>query len=320
MNNMMDMLKTAEMLRKMDDVLIITHRRPDGDAIGCGTALCHCLKKLGKTAWVLENPDITERYMPYFEGIVAPADFQPENVVTVDSASIGMLCDGAEKYLGHIDLAIDHHGSHEKYAEYVWVDASAAACGEMVLSIVEELCGQIPEECAEPLYLAISTDTGCFQYSNTSANTLMAAAKLKAAGVDTYSVNKIMFGTKSMARLKLESMLVAGMEMYAGGKVCVMTLTQQMMTDTGATDNDIDDIAGFPRVVEGVDIGIMIRELAGGKSKCSLRSAGKANSSDICAELGGGGHPGAAGVSWNGHYSELKKLMLEAVAKHGFEL
>jgi len=315
---MMDLLKTADMLRKMDNILIITHKRPDGDAIGCGSALCRALRKIGKTAWVLENPDITERYVNYFDGIVAPADFVPENAVTVDSASTGMLCDGAEKY--HIHLAIDHHGSHEKYAEHTWVDASAAACGEMVLGIVEELCGGIPAECAEALYLAISTDTGCFQYSNTTAATLMAAAKLKAAGVDTYAVNKVMFGTKSMARLKLESMLVAGMEMYSGGKVCLMTLTQQMMDDAGATDNDIDDIAGFPRVVEGVDIGIMVRELAGGKSKCSLRSAGKANSSDICAELGGGGHPGAAGASWDGHYTELKKLILDAVAKHGFEI
>lgn len=314
----MNLLKTADMLRNMDNILIITHKRPDGDAIGCGSALCRALRKIGKTAWVLENPEITERYVPYFEGIVAPADFVPEKVVTVDSASTGMLCIGGDKY--HVDLAIDHHGSHEKYADYAWVDASAAACGEMVLAIAEELCGEIPAECAEALYLAISTDTGCFQYSNTTAATLMAAAKLKAAGVDTYAVNKVMFGTKSMARLKLESMLVAGMEMYAGGKVCLMTLTQQMMDDAGATDNDIDDIAGFPRVVEGVDIGIMVRELAGGKSKCSLRSAGKANSSDICAELGGGGHPGAAGASWDGHYSELKKLILAAVAKHGFEI
>lgn len=314
----MNLLKTTDMLRQMDNVLIITHKRPDGDAIGCGAALCHCLRKLGKTAWVLENPDITERYVQYFDGLVAPAGFVPENVVTVDSASTGMLCDGGEKY--HIHLAIDHHGSHEKYADHVWVDSNAAACGEMILRIVEELCGEIPAECAEPLYLAISTDTGCFQYSNTTVDTFMAAAKLKAAGVDTYAVNKVMFGTKSMARLKLESMLVAGMEMYSDGKICLMTLTQQMMDEAGATDNDIDDIAGFPRVVEGVHVGVMVRELAGGKSKCSLRSAGKANSSDICAELGGGGHPGAAGASWDGHYSELKTLILAALKKHGFEV
>ncbi len=310
----MELKKAADMLRSMDNVLVITHVRPDGDTIGCAAALCRCLRLMGKTAAILNNPDFTPKYEPYFGGLMADDGFEPHSVVSVDCASAGMLCVGAEKYLGRIDLAIDHHGSHEPYAAETWVDSSAAACGEMVLSLVKLLLGNIPGKCADALYLAISTDTGCFQYSNTTANTLMAAAELKSAGVDTYAINKVMFGTKSLARLKLESLLTAGMEMHSHGRVCVMTLTRQMMEQTGATDDDIDDIAGFPRVVEGVEIGVMVRELEGGKSKCSLRSAGKANSSDICARLGGGGHPGAAGASWDGSYLELKTLILKAIA------
>lgn len=310
----------GDILRQKDDILIITHRRPDGDAVGCGAALCRGLRALGKTAWVLDNPDLTERYFEYFQGLVAPEGYAPAFVVTVDCATLNMLCPGAEAYAGSIDLAIDHHGSHEVYARELWVDSDAAACGEMVLELLRCLLGDIPQDCGAPLYLAISTDTGCFQYTNTTAATFKAAAYLKEQGVDTYSINKVMFGTKSMARLKLESSLAAGMELYSQGRVCVMTLTREMMEAAGATDNDIDDIAGFPRVVEGVHVGILVRELGDQSSKASVRTAGQANSSDICKPLGGGGHPGAAGVTLDVAASELKRLLLEQVELQGYPM
>lgn len=310
----------GDILRRKDHILIITHRRPDGDAVGCGAALCRGLRAMGKDAWVLENPDLTERYFEYFEGLVAPKDYEPEFVVTVDCAALHLLCLGAESYHGSIGLAIDHHGSHAAYSEEVWVDSDAAACGEMILELLLHMAGTLPEGCGAPLYLAISTDTGCFQYTNTTANTLKAAAYLTEQGVDTYAINKVMFGTKSMARLKLESSLVDGMEFYSQGKVCVMTLTPEMMESAGATNNDIDDIAGFPRVVEGVQIGILVRQLEDGSSKASVRTAGIANASDICAPMGGGGHPGAAGLTLDVPAAELKRLLLEQVSLQCYEL
>ena len=122
--------QTAQRLLAMEDVLILTHRRPDGDTIGCACALCLALRQLGKTAWVLPNEDAHGLFTPYFEGVLAPAEFVPQFVVSVDTAALGMLPGSGKAYADRIDLAIDHHGSHGFFAPNVCLDADAAACGE----------------------------------------------------------------------------------------------------------------------------------------------------------------------------------------------
>ena len=163
--------QTAQRLLAMEDVLILTHRRPDGDTIGCAGALCLALRQLGKTAWVLPNEDAHGLFTPYFEGVLAPAEFVPQFVVSVDTAALGMLPGSGKTYADRIDLAIDHHGSNEGYAKQTRVDPDCAACAELLYRILVEMGVRITAPIALLLYMAIATDTGCFVYSNTTPDT-----------------------------------------------------------------------------------------------------------------------------------------------------
>lgn len=312
--------EVAEFLRQHDDYLIINHRRPDGDAVGCGAALCLCLREMGKNAAIWKNPETTGRYLPYLEGL--ETECVPENatLVSVDMATEGLLPLNGEHLAGKIQLSIDHHMSNEGYAVFTDVHPECAACGEVLLEIMEMLLPQLTVPMAEALYLAISTDTGCFQYSNVTASTLYAAARLKEMGADTFPINKIMFGTKSIGRLRMEAAMTEAMEFYAGGIVGLSTITLEDMERIGLTEDDMDDISGFPRGVEGVEISVVIKELQHGGAKVSLRTGGPYNASQICAALGGGGHKAAAGASDAGGVAVLKEKILKAIEDYGVKL
>ena len=159
--------EAAALLRQQDNILILTHRRPDGDTTGCAAGLCAALRQIGKTAYVLYNPEITDSNRGYVEPYWAPAEFQPDFVVSVDIAARSLFFAGEEKYLGQIGLAVDHHPSFEGFGAVHCVDDSRAACGEIVYEICREL-GEITQEIALPLYAAVATDTGCFVYSITA--------------------------------------------------------------------------------------------------------------------------------------------------------
>lgn len=311
--------ETADFLRNHDNFLIINHRRPDGDAVGSASALCLGLRRLGKTAYVWKNPQTTERFMPYLQGLETETISPDATIVSVDMATEGLLPLNGEVFRGKVELSIDHHISNESYAVYTNMQHQCAACGELLLDILREL-GEITKEMANALYLAVSTDTGCFQYSNVTANTFKIAGELKQLGADTYPINKVMFGTKSIARLRLEAALTEGVEFFAKGAVGITTITNHLMESIGATDDDVDDISGFARGMEGVEIGVMLRELREGGVKISLRTGENHNASDICAILGGGGHKAAAGATVYGTVREAKEKILEAIEKTGVVL
>ena len=130
--------QTGEFLKNHDGYLILTHVRPDGDTVGCAAALCRGLRDLGKTAHVLPNPETTSLFSPYLEGLLAPEDFCPETVVSVDMAARGLFPDNAQKYLARVDLAIDHHPSQEFFARETCLDTGRAACGELMYDILRE--------------------------------------------------------------------------------------------------------------------------------------------------------------------------------------
>ena len=174
---MLTVSEAAALLRSFDRVLILTHIRPDGDTVGCAAGLCAALRTMGKTAYLLPNPGLTENTAPYFTPYSAPADFVPEKVVSTDIATVGLFPDNAKPYADKVDLAIDHHPSFESFGKANIVRPEAAACGELILDIVRELTPLTPE-IALPLYVAISTDTGGFIYSNVTAATHRAAAEL----------------------------------------------------------------------------------------------------------------------------------------------
>ena len=166
----MTVSEVAAYLRAHDRYLILTHRRPDGDTLGCAAALCAMLRQMGKTAGILYNRETTEHFESYVEQYWVADDFDYETVVSVDLAALSLFPDNAEMFKTRVDLAIDHHPSYEGFGKESCVHPECAACGEILCELAQEL-GQLTPEVALPLYVAVSTDTGCFVYSNVTANT-----------------------------------------------------------------------------------------------------------------------------------------------------
>ena len=311
----MTVQEAAALLQGKDQILILTHRRPDGDTIGCAAGLCAALRRLGKTVYVLENPEVTDINRGYVEPYWAPADFAPDFVVSVDIAARQLFYPAAERYLPRVDLAIDHHPSQEYFAKETCLEADRAACGEIIYAICREL-GEITPEIALPLYAAVATDTGCFVYANTTANTHAVAAALLETGIDYFSVNKRHFRTKSRRRLALEADMLANMEFFDEGRGVFMAVPRSLMESLQATENDAEDLSTLAGIIEGVDCGAVLRELPDGSWKLSLRTGanGRVNATKVCRLLGGGGHAMAAGATVSGTLPEVKEQIRAAVA------
>lgn len=309
-----DYRQAAQFLKEQNNYLILTHRRPDGDTIGCAVALCLALRKLGKTAFVLPNPDATALFDSYWGDTPAPADFVPDTVVSVDIAAESLFPENAQIYLDKVALAIDHHPSNTGFAARNCVEADKAACGEILYKIITEWF-PVDSAIALPLYLAISTDTGCFVYSNTSPHTHQVAAELMETGIDAFAVNKRHFRTKSYTRLRLESRMIETMDLHDNGETAIAAISLQDMADLHAVEEDVEDIAAVVGQLAGVHTAVTIRELNPGECKLSVRTAADLDASRVCALLGGGGHAAAAGCTVMGSVDDAKAAILSAIRK-----
>ena len=183
----------SQLLLSKNNILIITHTNPDGDTLCSAAALCSALRRAGKRANLFRNPAVTTKYMPHVEKYFAPKSFKSKYIVSVDVATEKMFAEGFD---GAIDLCIDHHPTNSHYAKKELVCPDKAACGEIVLAVIKEMCGGITQEEADLLYIAVTTDTGCFQYLNTNAATFRAAAELLEYGADivVHSATKFIGG------------------------------------------------------------------------------------------------------------------------------
>lgn len=290
----MNYKECADFLRKQDKFLILTHKNPDGDCMGSAAALCSALRRCGKTAFLYPNPQVIAVLRPYVESFFAPEDYEPACVVAVDTAAENMFARGFE---GKVRLCIDHHPSNSLYAGDTLLQAQRSSCGEIILELIKTMGLKLTRAEAELLYIAVSTDTGCFQYSNTNAATLRAASDLLKVGVDNHTINTAFFRKRSLARIRLEGLIYSNMQIYRDGKLVIAPVTKAMMAQAGATEDDLDDIAGLAGRVEGSLLSVTVREMPDGSSKLSLRSAPEVDSSAICAVFGGGGHAMAAGCT-----------------------
>nr|WP_326185855.1 DHH family phosphoesterase [uncultured Oscillibacter sp.] len=311
---MLTVPETAALLRTFDNVLILTHVRPDGDTVGCAAALCAGLRALGKTAYLLPNPELTDTTAPYFAPYAAPAGFVPEKVVSTDIATAGLLPENAKPYAGRIDLAIDHHPSFEHFGRANIVRPEAAACGELIYDILAAL-GPITRSLALPLYVAVSTDTGCFAYANTTDRTHAVAAALMRTGIDFQTVNKVFFRTKSRKRMQLEGAMLDTMEFYDHDRVAVLSVPISLMERVQATESDAEDLSSLGGQIEGVDCAVTMRELRPDVWKMSVRTGARVNATDVCRLLGGGGHAAAAGCTVEAPFPEARRRILAAIAQ-----
>ena len=183
--------EAAAALQAHDDILILTHRRPDGDTAGCAGALCRGLRQIGKRAYFLENPEITKRYAPMITPCYPPEGFDPAYIVSTDIAEEKLFPDTAEQYKGRVDLVIDHHGSNNGFGEKNLIRADAGACAEVLYDVLAALGCRLTREIAECIYVGVSTDTGCFKFSNTTAHTHAVAAACLTAGIDGGEINRV---------------------------------------------------------------------------------------------------------------------------------
>lgn len=304
--------EAARLLLGWDELLLLTHVRPDGDTVGSAAALCQALRDRGKTAYLLPNPELTATYAPYAAPYAAPEGFVPRHAVSVDIAALSLLPENARPYQDRIDLAIDHHPSQEFFARETCLEAESAACGEIVYNIITRLTPVTPD-IALPLYVAVSTDTGCFVYSNTTARTHRIAAALMDCGIDAAPVNKALFRTKSRTRLAMEAWMAEWAEYYDHDRVVVMQIPLSLCLDYKATEADVEELSSLAALVEGTDCGVTLRELKDGRVKISLRTGPRVNATEVCALLGGGGHAAAAGATLHGTLSEVKQAVLQAI-------
>ena len=275
--------RAAELLMQKDNITLLCHRRPDGDTVGSAFALYYALKELGKEVRVLCADALPKQY-DYLYGDYTPSrvlDWPVEYVVTVDVATAGMLGGLEEKYGHMVDLCIDHHPSNSDYA--------AQTC--------------------------LWQEAGGFRFSNTAAGTLRLAAEIMESGVDTAAINTRVFESESKAKMLAEAKMMSSLEFYAGDRIAVMPVTLAMRAQTGVTGEELEDVAGIPRKIEGVLLGITIKEHEG-ECHISLRSKEPVNADEIAEIFGGGGHRLAAGITIKGTVEEAARLLVAEAVKH----
>lgn len=313
-------LEAANFLKKNDNFYILIHVSPDGDAMGSGFGLCNALRMMGKHANVLCSDPFPKKY-EYIYKDYKPMKFSPQAIVSVDLADTKLFGNELLAYTDYVDLAIDHHISNTGYARKTILDGSAAAACEVIYEIFTE--GNIPidQQTAICLYTGIATDTGCFRYENTTRRAHMIAAELMDMRIPFAKINRQLFEIKSRARLMAEQQVMNSLETYLDDKCAIIAVTADMIKETGLSKEEFEGLASLPMQIQGVEVGVTIKEKEPGKFKISMRSAEKANVAEICGKLGGGGHVRAAGCSMEGDLRQVKLKVLSVIAPAlGFDL
>ncbi len=312
--NLVSIAEAAGLLRAAENILIVTHVRPDGDAAGSGCALCLGLRALGKTAYLAENPPSMTRYEKYLVPYFAPPDFTPDFVAAVDTAGGGQFPPGWEHLAKRTDLAIDHHGTNSGYAAATLLEGDSAAAGELVYLVLQALDVSLTPDLAEALYVALATDTNGFRTAGTTGRTLAIAGRLHDAGFDVFSLTRRLFETKTAPRLRLESALFGSMRFPAPG-ICVMTLPYDTVLRCGASEDDMDKLSTLTMTPEGIWAGLLLRQLPDSTWKLSLRTDGSVHAGEVLRALGGGGHPDAAGAVRTGDPADMEAAVLAEIER-----
>ncbi len=307
----------ARVLRENQTFAVLSHVRPDGDALGSQLALALSLRHLGKDVRVWNEDGMLEKYsfLPRAELISTPPAV-PENVdvvVALDTAiqnrmGTAFAAVGSSK----ICINIDHHPSNPRYGDLVYVDATAPATGQILFELLKAEKFPIDAEIAENLFVAISTDTGSFQYSNTTARTFEIASELVGYGVDVGRVSQQLYENYPRRRIELLRELLRTMRFAAEGKVASFSLSLRTAAELGVLPEDNEGLIDHIRAIQGVIVAAFFEELAEGKVRVSMRS--KEQDVDVCAicqKFGGGGHTLAAGARVRGTLAEVEERVLE---------
>lgn len=313
---MSTLAKIAEILNNSDNIYILTHKSPDGDTLGSGYGLCLALQKIGKKAKVLNSDTIPKSFL-FMKEYIEEQDFEPSLIVSVDIADTALLGEKLSVYKDKIDICIDHHKSRLEFAPISYIEQSSASTTEIIYLLLTEMRVEITKNIANCLYTGLATDTGCFKYNNTTVRSFLIASSLMNLGAECAKINRFMFDTKSRERIELERVVLQNIKFYFDGKAAVVYYTRNMVEEIGATDDDTAGIASIPNQIEGVLVGVTMKEDSERLGyKISLRSNGTVDVSKICEAFGGGGHKAAAGAFIDKPFEEAREMLVAEIGKY----
>lgn len=301
---------------------VISHRRPDGDAIGSTIAVVDALEALGKTVIAINDDGVPEslRFLPGSEKVRTPAELDGEAevdlVIALDSAGKDRIGDESWGLFSHAPtlVNIDHHASNDHFGDLNYVDVVSPATGQIVFEILTELGWAITEAARDNLYVAISTDTGSFRYPNTTATTYRIAAELIGRGLDLGWINQMIYETYPARRVFALRELLEELELHCNGRAVCTKLNQETIDRLEIEPGDTEGLIDVIRSIDSVIVAVSFEDMPDGKIRVSARS--KSDSADvgkICAQFGGGGHKLAAGTRMKGPINEAAERFLEAV-------
>jgi phosphoesterase RecJ-like protein len=328
MNNLFQ--KAIELISKSECILITTHTRPDGDACGCVAAMCEALRGLGKHVTPLMLSVVPGWYGFLFDEKipVLGEDIQLDEltaggvgdfdlIMIVDTNSTSQL-PKFDEYLKHNDkplLVIDHHTTGDNLGDVELIDPTASATSLIVLDLFKSAGWTISEKIAEALFVAVATDTGWFQFSNTDSRTYRACAELIEAGAQPVTIYENLYHNFSQARFKLMIAMLDTLELHFDGRYAAMHITQHDFERTGAKYSDTENLINEAQRIDTVTTSALFIELKDGRIRCSLRSRGGLDVSQIAAKFGGGGHKQAAGTFLPGPLENAKQSILDVITQ-----
>ncbi len=299
--------RAALALKNADDIAILIHNRPDGDAIGCSFALFHALSSLHKRVEILCQDEPGKNFACITKGAsVTKLLFEPKFIVMTDVSSFNQLGGLTAKYGPFADLVLDHHKVNDEICENMLIDPFSAAAGEIIFHLLSFLQVKLTPEIAMALYCSLSTDTGCFRFGNTTSKTHEIAAELMNTGIDTVPFNKLFFQTKSKARVKLEQAMLKNLTFHYNETLAISAVTTQMLASCGASEDETGQISNLTSEIEGVRAGVIIKQADDEVYKISMRSVREVDVADVCKKVGGGGHTQAAGCMLKGTLEQVR--------------
>lgn len=312
----------AELLRSQNSFLVLTHYRPDGDAVGSQLALALLLKGLGKTveAWNDDEVPSKFRFLPHTDWITKPPT-EPKDfdvVISIDVSTWQRVGTAAQRIRNkkHF-INIDHHVSNEKFGDINWIVPEAPASGQIAFDLIKRGGFKLTREIATCLFAAISTDTGSFSYGSTTAESLRVAAELVDTGINVGEICRHVYESYPYARLMLLQKALAQLQLADQKRIAYTWVTVEMFEESGAQREDTEGLIDYARAIEGVLVAVLFEEMTEpGKIRISLRSKHpKIDVNSIARRFGGGGHHAAAGARISGEPHEIERNVLAAISE-----
>ena len=315
-------------LKKSNHVLLASHTNPDGDAIGSLLAIGIALDWLNKKIFLFNESPIPAvyRFLPFIERIdhEIPETLEFDTAVILDCGNFQRIGKGTHAASRiPVILNIDHHITNNNFGTCQLVDTKACSTAEIVYRTIKEMGIPINSTIATSIYTGILTDTGSFRFSNTNKSAFAICEEMIGCGVNPYEVAQHVYGTYSLGRIRLLNLALDSIEISANGKLSMMTITQEMIYETGTNSEDIDGLINYAKRIEDVKVAALIQEQKSDSDQSSglktfhvsLRSDGTFDVSAIASAFGGGGHPGAAGFNIETTLETLKTQIISLSEK-----